>query len=542
MLALAIAASRSTGSFPRVLCLMLFLGLVSVYHANGSVVDEGDAVPSVEFPYALLETGKPVFEPLRAPKMFKWRGEAPLQLPGGSDVPSWKSKYDDKTFEQWRREGHISLYGPRYFLVAAPLRDAYVSTFGPVPGLLTLPLAAFFKVIHPPIEQKPILKLAVAKLTASMSIAACGVLLFIAALRFTERARALLVAVMYALGSCAWSMSSQTIWQQTVTQLFLALGAACFLGDLDRRFVAALSGLAFGAALAVRPTAAIVLVSAFLYVCLYHPKSALPFVLGALPVTIAIAGYNFYYFRNPLVFAQGLVGHSVALEKTGSPELWQTPVWKGFIGLMISPSRGLLIFSPVFALAAWGMVRIWRNARFAALRPLTLAALVMMGIQCVWFDWWGGWAYGYRPWLDVLPLLTLFIVPVIETVTATLLRRAAFSVALVYSVFIQALGAFSYDKTWNDRELFLVRLPKRPDPVALLGEQEARALARQHGGTIIGTKHCNIDFPECRYRLWSIRDSLLLYQLENYRLARSRRLPSGWQSLWKSTPSDKLVL
>lgn len=530
------------GSFPRVLCLTLFLSLVLIYHANGSVVDEGDAVPSVEFPYALLETGKPVIEPLRSPKMFKWRGEPPLQLPGGSDVPSWKSRYDNKTFEQWRKEGHISLYGPRYFLVAAPLRDAYVNTFGPVPGLLTLPLAALFNTIHPAIAQKPMLKLAVAKLTASMLIAACAVLIFIAALRSTDRARALLVAVVYALGSCAWSMSSQTIWQQTVTQFFLALGAACFLGALDRPHVAAFSGLAFGTALAVRPTAVIVLVSAFVYVCLRHPRSVLPFVLGALPATLGIAGYNFYYFHDPFVFAQGLVGHSVALEKTGSPELWQTPVWKGFIGLLISPSRGLLIFSPVFALAAWGIVRIWRNARFDALRPLTIAALAMMGIQCAWFDWWGGWAYGYRPWLDVLPLLTLFIVPVIGAATATFLRRAAISVALLYSAFVQALGAFSYDKAWNDRELFLVRLPKQPEPVALLSEQQARALARQQGGMIIGTKHCNIDFPECRYRLWSIKDSLLHYQLTNYRQARARRLPSGWLSLWKSSPSDKLVL
>jgi hypothetical protein len=525
-----------------VLCLALFLGLVLAYHANASVVDEGDAVPSVELAYALLETGRPVIAPERSPKMFKWRAKPPLELPGGSDVRSWNSKYDNKTLGQWHKEGHVSLHGPRYFLVAAPERDAYVNTFGPVPGLLTLPLAALFSTIHPAIAQKPLLKLAVAKLTASMLVAAIAVLIFITALRTTDRARALLLALVYGLGSCAWSMSSQTIWQQTVTQFFLMLGASFFLGAIDKPRVAACSGLAFGTALAVRPTAVVVLLCAFVYLTLRHPRSVLPFVLGALPATLAIAAYNFYYFRDPFVFAQGLVGHAVAVEKTGSPELWQTPVWKGFLGLLVSPSRGLLVFSPVFALAGWGVVRIWRNEKFDPLRPLTIAALVMMGIQCKWFDWWGGWAYGYRPWFDLMPLLTLFILPVLESATATTVRKAVFGVALVFSIFVQALGAFSYDKLWNERELFLVRLPNQPEPVTLLSEEKARAMARQHQGVLVGTKYCNIDFPECRDRLWSIRDNLILYQLENYRQARARRLPSGWTSLWRRTPSDWLVL
>ena len=132
--------------------------------------------------------------------------------------------------------------------------------------------------------------------------------------------------------------------------------------------------------------------------------------------------------------------------------------------------------------------------------------------------------------LDVMPLLTLFMVPVIETVTATDLRRAGFSLVLLYSIFIQALGAFSYDKFWNERELFLVRLPDRDEPFEFLSEEEARIFARQQKGMITGTKHCNIDFPECRYRLWSIRDSLLVYQITHFWEARAGRLPSGWRA------------
>jgi hypothetical protein len=536
MLARATADLRSTAFITRLLGIALFLSLVLIYHANTSVSDEGDAVPSVELPYALLKTGKLTIDPERSPKMFLWRGERPLELPDGSAVPSWNTKFDDKTLAEWRNEGRVALLGPRYFLVESLVRDAYLSTFGPIPGLFTLPLAALVSVVDPGVVDKPMLKLAIAKLTASMLIAGCAVLIFVIALRRTDRARALLVAVVYGLGSCAWAVSSQTIWQQTVTQFFLILGASFFLGALDKPRVAALAGFAFGAALAVRATAAVVLLSALVYLCLYRPRSLAPFLLGALPVPLVMAVYNFYYFGNPLVFAQGLVGHAVALEKTGSPELWQTPPWRGLIGLLISPSRGLLIFSPVLALAGWGIVKIWRKDRFRTLRPLTISALVMMAIQCAWFDWWGGWAYGYRPWLDVLPLLALFIVPVEETATATDSRRAAFGVVLIFSIFVQALGAFSYDKTWNDRELFLVRLPDKTEPVALFTEDEARAAAREHKGTVVGSTQCNIDLPECRYRLWSLRDSLLVYQFTHYSVTRARRLPAGWSGLWGTEP------
>jgi hypothetical protein len=519
---------RRSFATPRLLGLALFLGLVLVYHANASVADEGDAVPSAKLAHALLETGKPSFDPERFPEMFKWRADPPLELVDGSSVPSWNKRFQGKTLGQWRKDGYLTLHGPRYFIVASPMRDAHLSTFGPIPGMFNLPFAALLHSIDPGLGGKPELQLAITKLTASLVIAGCAVLIFVTALRTTDRARALLAALVYGLGSCAWAVSSQTIWQQTVSQFLLVLGASCLLGAIDKPAVAALAGLAFGAALAVRVTAGVVLLSAFVFLCLRHPRSVLPFALGALPGPLAIAGYNAYYFGNPLVFAQGLVGHAVAVEKTGSPDLWQTPLWKGFLGLLVSPSRGLLIFSPVLALSAWGIVAIWRSARFESFRPLTIAALVMMAIQSTWFDWWGGWAYGYRPWFDVMPLLALFIVPVLKAATATELRRAVFGVAFSFSVLVQALGAFSYDRTWNDRELFLVQVPGRIEPLALLSEDEARGVARDRGGRSIGSKLCNIDFPDCRYRLWSMEDSLIVYQLTHFGEARARRLPSGW--------------
>jgi hypothetical protein len=32
-------------------------------------------------------------------------------------------------------------------------------------------------------------------------------------------------------------------------------------------------------------------------------------------------------------------------------------------------------------------------------------------VQSKWFDWWGGWTYGYRPWLEAVPVLVLCMIP-----------------------------------------------------------------------------------------------------------------------------------
>ena len=43
----------------RGVALLLFLGLFVVYLANDTVLDEGDAVPSINLPVALLSAGRP---------------------------------------------------------------------------------------------------------------------------------------------------------------------------------------------------------------------------------------------------------------------------------------------------------------------------------------------------------------------------------------------------------------------------------------------------------------------------------------------------
>ncbi len=507
------------------LCLVLFCALLAAYHANGTILNEGDAVPTENLPLALLHAGRLSFGPEEFPEMFKWKTHPPFAPLDDFFIMRWKDEIADRTARDWRDAGALEFNGPRYYVTESKLRHTYVSTFGPVPGFVLLPVMAPFYAVDHDLPRQLVHRATVGKLCASILVASSAVLILLIALSYTAWQRALLVAVTYGLGTCAFAVSSQDLWQQTVTQFFLALGAFFFLRKRASWQAAALAGFSFGAATACRATGLFVFVAVLVHLAIYHRRRLLPYLVASAPVPLAVAVYNQYFFGSPFVFAQELVGHVIALEKTGSPNLWQTPLWEGALGLLVSPSRGLLVFSPVLAASFWGAARTWRDPGFRAFRPLTVATLAMMLLQCKWFDWWGGHAYGYRPWLDVVPYLALFLVPVMDAMLRSPLRRTVFAALLSWSVFVQGLGVLSYDRSWNMRRIFVTRSPGARRPISFLTEPEARRFAAAHG-EYLGPSYCDIDLWFCRYRLWSLSDNVILYQMNHFSETRGRRLPA----------------
>jgi hypothetical protein len=517
----------------RLTAALLFFGLFLVYHANTSVLDEGDAVPTANVPVALLTTGRLSFDPVHFPELFKWKSHPPLWERDDYFFMSWKERLFDKTAGDFFSDGVLEYVGPRYYIVESRIKGVFVSTFGPMPALFALPVTALFLALDANFWAKMSLRASVAKVTAAAMVAGSAVFVFFIALRFMSRRRALLLAVIYGLGTCAWAISSQNLWQQTVTQFLLLTGAFFLCGTKERLSWAMWSGVAFGAAAANRATGVLPIAAVCVYLARYERRALVPFLLGTLPFPALVGVYNHHYFGSPFTFAQELVGHEIAIQKTGSPVLFQTPIWRGLAGLLASPSRGLFVFSPVLALSFWGAVRAWKDPRFVILRPLTVATAITMLLQCAWFDWWGGHAYGYRPWVDAVPFLVLFIMPVLSDMLETRDRRVSLAVALSWSIFVQGLGALSYDREWNMRLLYVTRVPGVAKPRSFVDERKARAFADQHGGQFLGATYCDIDQPYCRYRLWSLEDNLIRFQLTHFKEARARRLPMGWEKLGK---------
>jgi hypothetical protein len=272
-------------------------------------------------------------------------------------------------------------------------------------------------------------------LTAAMTATLSVIVLFLLMTRLTTRRRAFLVASVYAWGTLTWGIAGQALWQHAPSMLGLSLG---LLALKDRRF--ALAGASLAAMVACRPSTPIIA----LFLLPLVGRTLLDwgrFLLGALPVALAFLSYNAFVFGGPL-----RTGYTT--DPGSTTGLFAGDLLEGLGGLLVSPGRGLLVYSPILAFAGIGAVKGFRTPFYRWTALAAAAYILAMGRYAFW---WGGESFGPRMLTDALPLLALLLVPALEVVRERRLLRWAFAAALGWSVAVQALGAAAWPPgVWYD--------------------------------------------------------------------------------------------
>lgn len=146
-----------------------------------------------------------------------------------------------------------------------------------------------------------------------------------------------------------------------------------------------------------RPTMALLSPAVLLFVACRSWRSALwagGVVAGLLALFLS-ANIRIFGEPLPLFYAGNRLGSSTFLT--------------ALYGNLLSPSRGLLVFSPFLALPVLAIPLIWRGAG----RPLLILALgwpVAHVVAVSSFDrWWGGYSFGPRYTMEVLPGLFVLL-------------------------------------------------------------------------------------------------------------------------------------
>lgn len=504
---------------PRVQAVGLFIALLTIYMANGAPLLGSDASANNRLALNLIEHGRLTFTPEETPSLFTWARRTPMGL-RRFPFADWEARTDGVTARELLANGALSFGGPKYLLVATQKEKHYANTFGLGSGLVALPAVAAVRLFVQNLSQRMDVLWPVGKLVAAACVAGSALFVFFAGLgRISSRA-ALLVALAYGLGTCVWSTSSQTLWQHGPHELFLAAGTF-FLLYKDRRWFAFLSGLSFAASVACRPTGVLVVAAVAVYLLIADRRALLRYVLGALPIAMGLMLFSWNAFGAPFAFGQELAAHNIALSKTGKPDIWQTPLGEGVLGLLFSPGRGLFFYSPIAIFGAWGMVRVWRDPTWSALRPLTVAALVTLGVAAKRFDWWGGWSFGYRPIVDLATLLAFFAIAVVPTMARSRVLLGAAALLFLPSLTTQIVGAWAYDLVgWNSRPLYFARLSDGHQE----GFEDLDSLRRRFPEAQATTIQQDIDKPAYRHRLWSFTDNPIFYYWAHFSAAvESRR-------------------
>ncbi|HEY3844041.1 MAG TPA: hypothetical protein VGL48_12395, partial [Acidimicrobiales bacterium] len=309
---------------------------------------------------------------------------------------------------------------------------------------------------------------------ASVVVAATAAVVFLIAelglctLEARRRRRwAVGTAFVFAFGTAAWSTASRAMWQHGPSMLCLALAAYFALRSKEEPRFAAWMGLPLGAAYFMRPTSSIPIVILSLWVLVCRRRQLLSYLagLGAMLGAFVFVSENTYHTLVPPYYADG------SLSRFRFPAA-------SLAGELVSPARGLLVFSPVIVLAVVGVVIARRRQALDGL-SVALSAVIIAHwfVVSSAYDWWGGYSYGPRYMSDMLPFLVVLALPAVTWLAkkeSGPVRTAAVSgttVLVVASVLFNLGGAWSPRAIeWNSDVLLTVhRLWSWSDPQFLRG-------------------------------------------------------------------------
>jgi Dolichyl-phosphate-mannose-protein mannosyltransferase len=258
---------------------------------------------------------------------------------------------------------------------------------------------------------------------------------------------AMLAAALFWFGTSLASTGATALWSHDLATLFaliaIYLAVKDSLSEHSRNW--AWIGLCLFLAYFCRPTLS--LLSPFLLLFLFARHKLAALKAGLITATLLALFVAFSYHE----FGQFLPRYYLPKRVARAPH-FSTALY----GNLLSPARGLLVFTP-FLLAAWLCAK--REAETFRLNWLwwgiglgwPLAHLVVVSR---FPHWWAGYSYGPRFMMDVLPglfLLTLRAWP--ATLDTTRLKVGATVLALtaVFSVYVHTYqGLYNrYTNRWN---------------------------------------------------------------------------------------------
>jgi hypothetical protein len=326
----------------------------------------------------------------------------------------------------------------------------YRSIYSPVPAIMAAAVVWPFWRAGLIDIRAPLAPGLMAVLTASLLVSLAVAGAFLTARQRLPRRRALLVAVGLGLGTGLWSTASQTLWQTETAVFGLALAVLVFGSPREHLtgWGALTIGLGLGLAGATRPQLAP------LVACLLagtwmraSPRHALLATTIAGGFAAAMCAVNLRWFGHPFGALPLLQDVNAAIHDTGASF---DPSLAGFAGLLVSPSRGLFVFSPVALVAVAGLSRAFRAGLRSPLPWCALALLTQYTLYASYAVWWGGHTYGPRYLLDVLPVAVPLAAAALAPPGPGALTRLAGIAALAWSVTVAATGAFCYPHDrWN---------------------------------------------------------------------------------------------
>jgi len=391
-----------------------FLGWLALYKlgANEFLIQSADAVPSTYTPISVLKNGTFTL-----------------------------NEYYDYFREKWP-DGDDKKAKPYY--LAYTKNGDIISYFPPMNAVLALPV--YLPVCFLGVKANSFLIPVFGRIAASLYTALSAVFVYLAALKISKSVRkSILVYFSYAFGTIAFALSSQSMWQHSFSQAMLALSSCIMIYGMSSKKLIKYAGLTLSLATLVRPTGLIFAVPFAIFVFIKFREEFVKFTLLALvPLTFQF-WYNYTYFGG--IF-------KLAYESQQFTN-WTGKYPEGFFGLWLSPSKGLLTYSPIFLFSLLGVFIVWFDKSYefnksyrTYFRLTSILCFLFTAVMGRWVHWYGGWGFGYRMAVDMTPFLILLLIPVTQSKVWQKLKYVYFPL-LFWSVLVEIFGLVFDFRHWH---------------------------------------------------------------------------------------------
>jgi hypothetical protein len=406
----------------------LLLGLVCflVYNANLRQIGAGDTLPARYLPLILWHD-----RTLELDANARWVADGHSMIPGRNRPAG--------------ADGKVTYFEPWAYWMVRTRQHQLASLYPVVTPLLVVPLyvpAVIWLNAHgwerPQIDRVAEL---MEKVSASFLASLASVLMYLVLRRDSSR-WSLPLAMVFAFGTNTWMISSQALWQHGTGELLIALALLLVTAPASRMRTALLGAVCVFM-VANRPPDALVAGAIVLFTVWSRRRNALWLLAGSAVPLAALLYYDLNFI--------GHIAGGYALVRPEPRDNFFQLGWSGVAGLLISPTRGLLVFTPFLIFIPVGLVQRLRSTDSKGLAmalSFAVAAQVLLYSQ---LDWRAGWSWGPRWLTDLLPILVWMVAP--APLVLRPLARGLLILAMAASVVVQTIGAFWYTGT-SDKLIF----------------------------------------------------------------------------------------
>jgi len=275
------------------------------------------------------------------------------------------------------------------------------------------------------------------KVLASIFGAAAAAIFFWLVLgQFERLSIALATTVIFSLCTSMWSLATRALWQHGPLVLMLVIAMLLLHRAKKRPSLIQYVSLPLAMAYLIRPTASIPIIAITGYVLICNRAWFIRYVSWAMLIAIPWIAFNL------VIYGKILSPYYFGLSYSGSSSLAVV-----LAGNLISPSRGLFVYSPVLLFAISGFVLSLRNKEQRPLHFAYGAIIIIMLIAVSLLPvWWAGHSFGPRYMTDLVPFFVYFTafnfdLPASYSHTKRAAVLTGISVLAAISLMIHAQGA-----------------------------------------------------------------------------------------------------